>query len=53
MEIMVCSKCGTIISKAENEHDIHDCSWRCPNCDELWFSSDGWELVGNVLLPHR
>jgi len=54
--IMICPECGTRISEKElhtNGFDIYACSWRCPKCEMLWLSSDGWIEIGNVILPFR
>jgi len=51
--IMVCSECGAKIAETDVKFDIYDCSWTCPECNKLWLSSDGWEEVGNLLIPNR
>ena len=52
--LMVCSKCGSIIAKEKpgTLFDIFDCGWECPGCKTYWLSSDGWEEVGNLLIPY-
>ena len=55
--IMVCSKCGFLMSERDpvrtDGFDIYSCGWRCKGCSSYWYSSDGWEEVGNLLIPHR
>lgn len=55
MKYMICSKCGNKIAVTKNEHqfDIYDKSWSCNKCKEIWYSSDGWKIVGNLVIPYR
>ncbi len=55
-QIIVCSNCGSIISRLTHQvgmFDIWDCSWSCPVCCKMWLSSDGWEEIGHLLIPYR
>lgn len=53
--IMVCSECGHIMSTVPEGvmFDVFDCSWECPNCGTLFFSSDRWFRVGKLLLCEK
>jgi len=33
--------------------DIFDTSWKCKKCGTVWYSSDGWMEIGNLLIPHK
>jgi hypothetical protein len=51
MKYMICSKCSNIIAETDVLFDIWDTSWFCKSCETCGFSSDGWEEVGNLLIP--
>ena len=50
---MICSNCGSQIAETDGIFDIWDTSWYCLRCNTRWFSSDGWEEIGNLLIPSR
>lgn len=37
---LVCGVCLSDIMISDIPFNVFDCSWRCPNCKRLWFSSD-------------